>query len=539
MAACAGAERRADDGGTGTQRRILVSSVRDDAGIGKALADQIQDDVRGAALVLPRSRYTVITDANIAVLLPPGQTFQDCVGQEGSDFACLLQFGRKVGADLVVDTKVRRVPGGLVGTVTVYDVRTGAMLAQRSREALDPGHLRRAMAALAAEVFGTLEPLSAPERTRAAATTGRAVPSVEPLEEVGELRPEEGILRIEGTPAGARVRVYGPRDFGDRGWLETTLPFGPRVVPAGEYRLDVSAVDHDSEERRVFVGADRTEVVRVELVPSYGVLVIDGRPEGARTEVRCERGYGKVFGLPGRITVPRGACEVTVERTGYQPAKQRIEVPGGKEARWSVLLEAIPSTGAAGAATSHPAREDEEERPTGGNWAWNPARPARFRAYLGVLGFKGLVSGPDHYMLTVFPLQVGMNLGGRWRLGALAEMGILFNGDAPKNLSSEDGGDARMVVDLGGYAGIQWWNSKSFFLSTDVTMAYQINGDRCEEWDMSVEKDRKCTGKASVPNGFVWGGRIGIGWPFFLVTIQVEHSLVNGVSIGGSFGITM
>ena len=164
------------------------------------------------------------------------------------------------------------------------------------------------------------------------------------VERLGTIRPEVGMLRVEGSPPGARVTIEGPRDFGTRGRLATTLPYGPADVPAGTYEVTVSAPGHDEEKRSVVIYADRTEVARVELVRSEGVLEIVGEPEGAKVELSCSRGFAKVFGLPGTLTVPRGSCTVVVSRGGYERFERRVDVPGGRRSRVEVKLTQLRRT---------------------------------------------------------------------------------------------------------------------------------------------------------------------------------------------------
>ena len=156
-----------------------------------------------------------------------------------------------------------------------------------------------------------------------------AIAPPRPVEQVGTIAAEEGFLRVEGSPAGAKVVIEGPREFGTRGRLVTGLPYGPAQAPAGSYAVTVIAPGHDEETRRLELYADRTEVVGVKLSQSNGTLVLEGEPAGAKVELRCAKGFERVFGLPGTLTVPRGECTVQVSRSGFEPFDQRVTVAGG------------------------------------------------------------------------------------------------------------------------------------------------------------------------------------------------------------------
>ncbi len=100
------------------------------------------------------------------------------------------------------------------------------------------------------------------------------------VERVGEIRPEVGYLRVEGSPQGARVDITGPAGFGDRGRLATSLPYGPAQVPAGEYRVEVSSPGYDTESKMALVAADRTVAVEVRLREASSPVVAGGPSAG-------------------------------------------------------------------------------------------------------------------------------------------------------------------------------------------------------------------------------------------------------------------
>ena len=132
---------------------------------------------------------------------------------------------------------------------------------------------------------------------RSGATGGGAGPVSEPvvIEKTTPIAPEEGRLIVEGTPPGATVTIQGPSGFGASGRLETTLPWGPATVPVGAYTVATTAPGHEEQTQRVELFADRTAVVRVELVPSTGVLQVAGAPSGAKVELRCAGGFERVW----------------------------------------------------------------------------------------------------------------------------------------------------------------------------------------------------------------------------------------------------
>ena len=152
--------------------------------------------------------------------------------------------------------------------------------------------------------------------------------------------PELGILRVEGSPRGARIDVKGPRGF--EGPAAAALPRTWRGVPSGSYQVTVRAAGREAFQTRVQVLPDRTRLVTIDLVQAFGQLTVRGKPPGARVEVSNAEGYRKVFGLSRGWTIKRikrGTYTVKGSRTGYTSFSQQVEVVGGKEARVSVVLQ--------------------------------------------------------------------------------------------------------------------------------------------------------------------------------------------------------
>jgi formylglycine-generating enzyme required for sulfatase activity len=153
-----------------------------------------------------------------------------------------------------------------------------------------------------------------------------------PHVEKGEIAPEAGYLVVEGNPKGSLVVISGPKDFGENGKVETSMPFRSDAVPAGNYKVRVSYAGYDDFEKSVRVTADSTETIKVELVKSTGTLIIEGEPRGAKVEVKGPKGFSEVGGIPVKLyDVPRGTYKVSVSRDGYENFSEDAEVQGGKQ----------------------------------------------------------------------------------------------------------------------------------------------------------------------------------------------------------------
>jgi len=296
--------------------------------------DEVQyvtDAVRKAASdALDPARYLVMTRENMDLIVPPDE--RRCLSG-----MCYAEIGRRLQARYVIGGNVRDFGRRFGVTLEAYESRTGAVLAVEQREADDLDAVLQLVRELSPRLLGRVLGGAAPRPTPPPPPPD-AGPATARVERLGEIRPEVGYLRVEGSPKGARVDISGPREFGDRGKVATALPYGPEQVPAGRYRVEVSASGYDTESREVFVPADKTVLVDVALVPSEGMLEVTGKPEGARVDLSCAKGFSRTFGLPGTLSVPRGECTVKVTRTGYEPFEKTVSVEGGKTARVQVAL---------------------------------------------------------------------------------------------------------------------------------------------------------------------------------------------------------
>jgi hypothetical protein len=260
------------------------------------------------------------------------ESYRECYDQ-----TCQIELSREMAADKALSSSVTKVGSVCQVSASLYDLTTAAI--DRAAVAEGPcteegvrGAILTVVARLCGGGTGQQPAIApgpgpvAPPPTWDHQGTTAVVPDLPAVAE------ERGVLRVEGTPGIARVDVTGPRGFGTNGSLATKLPYGPATVPAGEYRVKVSAPDHDADTRTVMVYADRTALMEVALVPSQGVLELWGTPAGAKVELTCPKGFSRTFGLPGKATsipVPRGSCRVQVARNGYQSFDRSVEVKGG------------------------------------------------------------------------------------------------------------------------------------------------------------------------------------------------------------------
>jgi len=299
----------------------------------------LSDIVRKTAIdALDPNRFVVMTRESMDVIIPPEKRV--CLNN-----VCYAEVARQLNAHYLIGGNVKDFAGKLALTMEAYDGR-GVLLGSELGEAKDLDGLLNLVRDRARNLLTKMLAVLPPG-------PGQVTPPPAPgkVELVSDIAPELGYLRVEGQPKGASVVISGPKGFGK---VETTLPYGPVQVPAGDYKVEVSAPGYDSETKKVFVPSDKTVTVDISLEMPEGILKIDGTPKGARVDVTCEKGFSKTFGLPGRLSVPRGTCTVKVTRTGYEAFEKTVTVLGGKTAQVQVTLREVSSaeTGPAPSALS-------------------------------------------------------------------------------------------------------------------------------------------------------------------------------------------
>ena len=280
---------------------------------------------------------------------------------DACDKTCQIELGQKVSADKVLHSKIWRVGSVCSITLDLYDLESQVM--EKSVEAEAPSCAEPMLKKAVAEAVLKLGQASLPPMPPPTAegktelppppevTQGGPVPDNNPPPP--KVKAEIGSLYVNGEPKGARVDISGPKSFGDKGRVATSLPVSAFEVPAGLYTIKVSQTGYDPEETQVRIFADATDGVKVTLTQSNGQVQISGKPEGAKSRLECQKGFAQDFGLPAvsspwTVTVPRGECRLTVERDGYTGYDERFNVEGGGTTRQMVELARDTSGAASG-----------------------------------------------------------------------------------------------------------------------------------------------------------------------------------------------
>ena len=259
-----------------------------------ALVDRI-------ASALTRSRrYKPVDRSNLSKVLGEQVACKKGIKRGLVSKECRIEVGRVMQASKMVLTRLVKL-GRRSYQVTVSLTDLSTMKTERSQSESCMNCSRLSLLAVAARAVAGL---ARGRKTGGGGAPGSgAEPAAPPVpgaapppdEAPPPVAAELGILRVEGSPRGARIDVKGPRGF--KGPAAAALPRTWRSVPSGSYQVTVRAAGREAFETRVQVLPDRTQLVTVDLVQAFGRLTVGGKPAGARVEVSGSEGYRKVFGL--------------------------------------------------------------------------------------------------------------------------------------------------------------------------------------------------------------------------------------------------
>ncbi len=83
----------------------------------------ITDQLRAEAVTaLAKYDFTIMTRENINVMLPPGKMIEDCEGE------CLVETGRNISADYIVQGRIGKFADELTLTVEMYETNSGKLI---------------------------------------------------------------------------------------------------------------------------------------------------------------------------------------------------------------------------------------------------------------------------------------------------------------------------------------------------------------------------------------------------------------------------
>ena len=316
------------------QKRIAVLEFTNEAGLSSFEVETLADDVRGAALILARSGYVVMTRESMMMMLPPGMDLARC-----SEGQCEVEAGQKVGADLVVSGRVGRFDGGLVVRIKLFDTRTAALLGQEKASGMNATALSAELGGIAHRLFLRISDGSrgAPGNSNPVATFS-AVPSTgsaaRPVISGGPVTEAVGNVTVTAKPKG-RVRLGITDPSGKK--TASGSPYQDPRAKVGLWSVAATADGYEGMKQSFRVRPDEATAINLDL-KRLGGMSITG-PAGARVEVTGPGGFTDERGLPWRAQgLASGRYRVEVSRAGYVSFATDVRVQAGKTAEVETRL---------------------------------------------------------------------------------------------------------------------------------------------------------------------------------------------------------
>jgi serine/threonine protein kinase len=146
------------------------------------------------------------------------------------------------------------------------------------------------------------------------------------------LRPRDGTLKVESTPAGAEVLLGKEEKLGG------LTPF-EKVLPPGLYRVKIKLPNYEAKSYEIPVNPGEISTKNVILDLMKGTLWIDSTPIGADVFLG-ERGHfeGKT---PFRTDYPLGEVLIKLKKDGFEDIQETIAVDPGDPVKRNFTLKEI------------------------------------------------------------------------------------------------------------------------------------------------------------------------------------------------------
>ena len=134
------------------KERIAVLDLKNQAGVKPSEINYLSSLLRQAAGRLPQSKYSVMTQDNILVLLPPETNLEDCVG------TCAVDTGRRLGAHYILVGEVVRFGKSLRVSLNLHHSGSGELRGSDTVKGETVESLEGPLQGSAVGLFGVLDP---------------------------------------------------------------------------------------------------------------------------------------------------------------------------------------------------------------------------------------------------------------------------------------------------------------------------------------------------------------------------------------------
>lgn len=231
--------------------------------------------------------------------------------------SCLVEAGQYLGAQKMFGGTIGKFGAVFAVELRMIDVKTGEIdMAFSKKYTGDVSNLLDAMKEAAAE-FSRWKPK----------------PTAQPI---AETKAEYGSIRVQSTPAGARIFLDGAEVGATPGLI-------PKVE-AGEHNIVIVKEGYSSFSRTVSVAKNITATVNAVLTKEYGTLNITSEPANAAVYIDgVNKGLTGSIGL--KVTgLGIGVHKVRVSKAGYVPYEVEMTVESGEGNALQAVLEPKPGS---------------------------------------------------------------------------------------------------------------------------------------------------------------------------------------------------
>ena len=289
-------------------RRAVVEVLND------YLADKVA--ASGQYQVVPRDQLKK------RLVAQKKRSYKQCYKQ-----SCQIEIGQELAAQKSMATRVMKIGGQCVVTVTLYDLKKATT--ERGAEVTGKCTEKDVMASIRTVVVKLARGGGSSPVTNGAGRVTRG-PSVSG----GTITKAAARLIVKVRPTTAWVRVTGSGGFSATGggsWERADLK-------PGTYQVVAAAKGYASATRTVTMGADDLKTLTITL-ERPGTLEVTGKPVGSRVEISGPGGFSVVRGLPVTVSgATRGTYRIKVSRKGYRAVEREAVVSLGKTVTVTVTL---------------------------------------------------------------------------------------------------------------------------------------------------------------------------------------------------------
>jgi hypothetical protein len=148
-------------------------------------------------------------------------------------------------------------------------------------------------------------------------------------------------LIVRTVPSGAKLQLLNTTDPQAAGQVGTT-PFLAQIEP-GQYRLSIHLAGYHPVQVDISLNKG-AKIERDYELKRLSTLVISTNPTGASVQIKGPHKWMTTATSPKTFSLPSGLYDVLVQKEGYRPYRESLEITEGKEIKRQITLSPLLST---------------------------------------------------------------------------------------------------------------------------------------------------------------------------------------------------